>query len=173
VTFRNAETLQEFRHLDMIHYPDSTGRFPHIPEIVGDGPEKNKLTDLAETLSVTHRVRFLGKTRRHRALAYMRASDVFVLHTGYEGFSHVLLEAMMVSTPVITTPVCGNPELVIHEENGLLVEQGNLESLTTQITRILKDSALRKHLVEGGIRAVQQYSWERLDRQTMEVLCGY
>jgi glycosyltransferase involved in cell wall biosynthesis len=141
--------------------------------IVGDGPEKNKLTDLAETLSVTHRVKFLGKAERHHALAYMRASDLFVLHTGYEGFSHVLLEAMMVGTPVMTTPVCGNPELVIHAENGLLVEQGNLESLRTQITGILHDPALRKRLVEGGIRAVQQYSWERLNRQTMEVLCGY
>jgi glycosyltransferase involved in cell wall biosynthesis len=141
--------------------------------IVGDGPEKNKLTDLAETLSVTHRVRFLGRLRRHHALAYMRASDVFVLQTGYEGFSHVLLEAMMVATPVITTPVCGNPELVTHEENGLLVEQGDLESLTNQIHRILNDPVLREHLVEGGIRSVQKYSWDRVSRQTMEVLCGY
>ena len=79
----------------------------------------------------------------------------------------------MVATPVITTPVCGNPELVTHEENGILVEQGDLESLTTQIHRILNDPDLREHLVERGIRSVQQYSWDRVSRQTMEVLCGY
>ncbi len=141
--------------------------------IIGDGPEKNKLTDLAENLSVTNRVTLLGKANRHHALACMQASDVFVLNTGYEGFSHVLLEAMMVGTPVITTSVCGNPELVIHEENGLLVEQGDLKMLKIQIQRLLNDSILQKQLAEEATRGIQKYSWDQLMRQTMEVLCAY
>jgi glycosyltransferase involved in cell wall biosynthesis len=141
--------------------------------VVGDGPEKNKLTDLAEHLSVAGRVRFFGKVKRYQALAYIKAADVFILNTRYEGFSHVLLEAMTLGTPVMTTPVCGNPELVCHEQNGLLVEQGNPDLLAAGITRVLGDAALRKQLIEGGEKTIQQYSWDRLIRQTTEVLCGY
>lgn len=141
--------------------------------VIGDGPEKNKLTDLAMHLSVTRRVRFFGKLKRYDALAYIKAADVFVLNTQYEGFSHVLLEAMTIGIPVITTPVCGNPELVHHEQNGLLVEQDNVEEVVTQIARALHDNALRERLIQGGRKAVQQYSWELLIRQTMEVLCDY
>lgn len=140
--------------------------------VVGDGPEKNKLTDFAVRLNVAHRVFFCGKLKRCQALAYIKAADVFVLNTQYEGFSHVLLEAMTVGTPVITTPVCGNPELVAHGQNGLLVEQGNSDLLAAGITSVLENAALRKQLIEGGKRSVQQYSWEPLIRQTTEVLGG-
>lgn len=147
--------------------------------IVGDGPEKNKLTELADTLSLTQRVEFIGKTDRTLVLAYIRASDVFVLNTGYEGFSHVLLEAMMVGTPVITTSVCGNPELVTHQENGILVApcdrtqdcQGNVEELRASIMTLLQDASLREKVIEGGKQTVKHYSWDRLLQQTVNVLC--
>ncbi len=138
--------------------------------ILGDGPEKNTLTTLAENLNVANRVKFTGKTERRQVLSYLRAADIFVLNTAYEGFSHVLLEAMMVGIPVMTTSVCGNPELVTHEKNGILIDYGNSELLVTQIRNMIHDEALRKRLVEGGKQTVQQFSWERLLRQTLESL---
>jgi glycosyltransferase involved in cell wall biosynthesis len=140
--------------------------------IVGDGPEKNKLTDLAESLSVTNRVKFLGKTDRLQVLEYIKASDIFVLNTGYEGFSHVLLEAMMVGTPVITTAVCGNPELITHQKNGLLVEPHS-DDLFEHIDCLLQNVSLQKRLSEAGKAVGQQYTWERLLQETTEVLCDY
>lgn len=138
--------------------------------IVGDGPEKNTLTELARNLSVWHRTKFLGKVSRNQGFAYMKASDVFVLNTAYEGFSHVLLEAMMVGIPVITTSVCGNPELVTTEKNGILVQHGNMAELQEQLERVLGDSELRKRLINGGKHTIQCFSWETLLRETLQAL---
>jgi glycosyltransferase involved in cell wall biosynthesis len=149
--------------------------------IVGDGPEKNKLTELAGALSVAHRIQFVGKAARRTTLAYLRAADLFVLNTGYEGFSHVLLEALQVGAPVITTTAGGNPELITHQENGLLIrpcpaaqdEAGNIAELRNQIERVLRDANLRQTLIEGGNRAIRRYTWDRLLDQTRDVLCGH
>lgn len=138
--------------------------------IIGDGPEKNKLTELAGLSNVTSRVKFLGKAGRPAVLRYVHAADLFVLYTGYEGFSHVLLEAMLVGTPVMTTPVCGNPELVAHNENGWFVPYGNFAELAKQICTVLNDQSLRERLREGGRLTAQRFTWEQLIRKTMELL---
>ncbi|PID60392.1 hypothetical protein CSB45_00255 [candidate division KSB3 bacterium] len=141
--------------------------------IVGDGPEKNRLTALAHDLKITQRVRFLGQVSREQGFAYMKASEAFVLNSAYEGFSHVLLEAMMLGVPVLTTSVCGNPELVTHQENGLLFPQGDLAAMKEQITSVLSDSALRERLTRGASCMILQTSWERLLRETLNVLCRF
>ncbi len=140
--------------------------------IVGAGPEKKNLSDVAETLKVTDRVKFLGKVDRNQVLSYLKASNIFVLNTRYEGFSHVLLEALMVGTPVITTPVCGNPELITHNLNGMLVECNNPEALAQQIAGLLCDTALQSQLIKEGKTALQRYSWERLLQETIRVING-
>lgn len=146
---------------------------PHVHLLViGDGPEKNRLTEFARTLSVTQRMKFIGKADRLDTLRYINAADAFVLNTGYEGFSHVLLEAMMVGTPVVTTPVCGNPELITHEKNGLLAPYGDTEVLMQQIQRLVADAELRAQLSTSGNVTVQLYSWQTLLQKTIEVLCG-
>lgn len=143
--------------------------------VIGDGPEKNKLTELARALSVTTHVQFWGKANRSQVLSCLRASDIFVLNTAYEGFSHVLLEAMMVGVPVITTPAGGNPELVAHLKNGILIEQNTGEELTKQLSNLLDNVSLQTKLIEEGKAAAQRYSWDRLLQQTIGVLlrvCG-
>lgn len=138
--------------------------------ILGDGPEKNTLTEIAEQSRVAHRVIFGGTAERELVLAAMRAADVFVLNTRYEGFSHVLLEAMAVGTPIITTNVCGNPELVTHEQNGILVAPGDIEALRRQIQRVLTQSSFRQSLIIAGRKTINALAWERLLMQTQLIL---
>lgn len=138
--------------------------------ILGDGPEKKRLTEIAEAFNVTHRVIFGGKAERDMTLAAMQAADAFVLNTHYEGFSHVLLEAMAVGTPVITTNVCGNPELVTHEQNGLLVAPGDLEGLRAAIQRVLTQPAFRQSLIDASRETIHNLTWERLLTQTQPIL---
>lgn len=139
--------------------------------IVGDGPEKNSLTELTQTLNLTAQIHFLGQLEREQVLAYLRASDLFVLNSDTEGFSHVILEAMMVGAPLIATNVGGNPELVRHQVNGLLIPPGSLEELETQIDRMLQDAQLREQLAVGGRRTGQTFSYDALYQQTVQVLC--
>jgi len=140
--------------------------------IVGDGPEKSNLMKLTQTLHAIECIRFVGHTDRQHVLTYLKASDLFVLNSSTEGFSHVLLEAMMAGMPVIATAVGGNPELVTHQENGILIAHGNFEELKEQIYRGVHDRALREKLIKGTRKIEQNYSWERLLQQTMKVLGG-
>ena len=78
---------------------------------------------------------------RAEVLGWIRAADVFVLNSRYEGLSHVLIEAMTLGTPVIATDAGGNPTLVAHGETGLLVPPGDDASLLWALTAVSGDSA--------------------------------
>ncbi|HRH24711.1 MAG TPA: glycosyltransferase family 4 protein, partial [Candidatus Paceibacterota bacterium] len=87
--------------------------------IVGSGPEQEALTRLAhKKLGGAGFV--LGELPHADALAVMQAADVFALNTAYEGLSHLLIEALALGLPIITTPVGGNTELITHGKNGML-----------------------------------------------------
>lgn len=80
--------------------------------------------------------------------------DVKVLTTRREGLSQALLEAMSVGTPVITGAAGGTPELVGHEEHGLLYPPGDDAALARQLARMLDDAPLRRRLVEAARQRV-------------------
>ncbi|PIE32004.1 hypothetical protein CSA56_16755 [candidate division KSB3 bacterium] len=138
--------------------------------VVGDGPEKNRLTELSAMLNVAELVHFTGQLSRDGVLRALRAADLFVLNSSIEGFSHVLLESMMVGTPVIATAVGGNPELIAHGENGVLIASGNDEELITQLRRMLSEPQLRITLSENGRQTAARYSWDTLLQDTLCVL---
>ena len=90
-------------------------------EVIGDGVSKNDLVAHAAALGIADRVTFPGALPRPDMAARIKASDVFVLNTSYEGLSHQLIEVMSIGTPIVTTNVGGNPELIRHRETGMLV----------------------------------------------------
>jgi glycosyltransferase involved in cell wall biosynthesis len=80
--------------------------------IVGDGPERARLEDVARSSGCAARVRFVGQLPRAEALGWAKASDVFVLNSSYEGLSHTLLEVMSLDIPALAWAVGGNRELI-------------------------------------------------------------
>ena len=80
--------------------------------VVGDGPDRARLQELAETLD--GRVQFTGLLAQAQVHRMMFAADGMVLYSGYEGLSHVLLESLHMGTPVLASDVGGNPEVVRH-----------------------------------------------------------
>lgn len=116
--------------------------------IIGEGPEENKLKVQSKKLKVENSVKFLGKLNHDEVLKYMRAADMFVLNTGYEGLAHVLIEAMQVGLPVIATRVGGNPEVVDDGQTGIIVEYNNREQLKTAIIKLWHNRALANDLSE-------------------------
>jgi glycosyltransferase involved in cell wall biosynthesis len=90
-------------------------------QVAGDGPELARLQTLTEMLGVSDQVEFLGRVGRVELAALMRAADYVALYSGYEGLSHTLLESLREGTPVIASDKGGNPEVVRHGVNGLLV----------------------------------------------------
>ena len=90
----------------------------------GDGPDRLKLEQLAQTLGVSDHCRFLGALNREQVRDRMQLSDVFVLSSLHETFGVVVGEAMACGKPVISTR-CGGPEFIVNEQNGVLVEVAN------------------------------------------------
>ncbi len=73
-----------------------------------------------------------------------------MLNTAYEGLSHHLIEAMALGTPIVTTPVGGNPELITDCVEGLLVPVNDVAALDAAVSRILQDASLRERLSAAG-----------------------
>ncbi|MCC6738487.1 MAG: glycosyltransferase family 4 protein [Planctomycetia bacterium] len=138
--------------------------------VVGDGPERARLEAQAAAAGLTQRVIFTGEVAQDRVPAYLRASDVFALFTGYEGLSHVLLEAQLAGLPSVATRKGGNPEVIRHGENGLLVEYGDEPGLGDALVRLAGDEALRAKLAENARRASVEFDWSRLMEKTTAVL---
>ncbi|MBF0128018.1 MAG: glycosyltransferase family 4 protein, partial [Magnetococcales bacterium] len=98
------------------------GALPFLPEvhlvIVGEGPERGALEQLALRLGVADRVRFAGLQPRERMPLWFNGADALVLASDREGWANVLLEAMACGTPVLATPVWGTPEVVNSPDAG-------------------------------------------------------
>src|SRR3990167_2906275 len=88
----------------------------------------------------------LSNAPKEKLLLYLRAADLFVLNTSYEGFSHQILEAMALGVPIVTTDAGGNPELIEDGKEGFLVKFNDKEALKTKILEILKNPELAQKL---------------------------
>lgn len=119
--------------------------------VAGDGDMQAEWTAHAARLGLADRVRFLGNVPHARIPLLIRAADVFVLNSEYEGLSHTLLEVMNLGTPIVASNVCGNPEVIEDGVNGLLVDPRRPESLRAAVERLLADPALAESFARAGL----------------------
>jgi colanic acid/amylovoran biosynthesis glycosyltransferase len=130
-------------------------------EIVGDGPERARLERAADRLGAD--VAFHGALPQEHVLPlYRRAAVVclpcVVASTGdRDGLPTSLLEAMALGAPVVSTPVGGIPELVVHERTGLLVPERDPEALADALQRLLVNPGFAAELTERGRTHVESY----------------
>jgi len=141
--------------------------------IVGIGPEKPRLENLALALGTHGRVRFLGQVPFNELVAEYRNATVFALPTSQEGFGIVFLEAMASSLPIIAGEGGAVPEVVEAGVSGLLVEPDDDAGVSDALTRVLTDRDLRVSLSQAGLARVRRYDAPIVARQFLEALeCG-
>ena len=119
--------------------------------IAGDGPEEDAWKQQALDLGLGARAHFLGNVPYERIPLFIRAAEVFVLNSEYEGLSHTLLEVQALGTPIVCTGVCGNPEVVEDGVSGMLVPTRSPGELAGALSRVLGDSGLRARFVGAGL----------------------
>ncbi len=128
--------------------------------IAGEGDQQERLGELIRSLHREDRIRLLGFQPDTTSL--YEAFDVFALSSLREGLPNVVLEAMAMGIPVVATRVAGVPRLIRPEENGLLVDLGDIEELGSSLGRLLTDGELRDRLGGSGRRTVEErFSFER------------
>jgi glycosyltransferase involved in cell wall biosynthesis len=137
------------------------GRHAFHALMVGGGRRQEEMRDLAGSLGLGERVHFLGNRRDVPEL--LGAMDIFVLPSHSEGVSLAVLEAMAAGLPVIVSAVGGLPEIIHHEETGLLIPPKDAEALAGSLARLLENPDLAKRLGEKAREHIQEkYSLERL-----------
>jgi|TARA_Y100000031_G_scaffold70041_1_gene77703 glycosyltransferase involved in cell wall biosynthesis len=164
--------LTPWKGVDMLIeiMPDLVKKYQEINlVVVGQGPEFNNLKQLAQNINMQNHIIFTGKLDRFQIVDYLRASDVFVLNTNYEGMSHCLLEAMKMETPIITTSAGGNPETIKDKETGLLVDYRDKEQWLKAINNLLDDPDLAKRLANQAKQDLKRFSWSKLVQETINV----
>jgi glycosyltransferase involved in cell wall biosynthesis len=125
--------------------------------IVGDGPERSRLEALARQRQLADRVYFAGQRSKEETFGLMSACDLFVLNSTYEGFPHVVLEAMSAGLPVVATEVGGTPELVRDGENGLLIAANANGALSKTLMKLVTSSEERQRLAAGAQETTQRF----------------
>jgi glycosyltransferase involved in cell wall biosynthesis len=129
--------------------------------VAGDGDMLEPWKQLARELGFEQRAHFLGNVPYAQIPSYIRAADVFVLNSEYEGLSHTLLEVSAIGTPIVCTSAGGNPEVVEDDVNGLLVPPRDPNALRGAIARVLADPALGERLVRASLARMDRYSREK------------
>ena len=151
--------------------PQLQQSFPDVVlYIAGSGPEQEHLEAVVQETDMSSSVHLLGSVPHHMLMQYVRAADCFVLNTGYEGLSHQLLEVLAVGTPIVTTNIGGNPELIKHDETGLLVPYDDASALKDAITRMLSNENDAMRMTQNGKEFVAAFTVKRMVDGTKEVL---
>jgi glycosyltransferase involved in cell wall biosynthesis len=133
-------------HYDLIEaWPQVLEEFPDAQLLlVGDGPEREGLKQLAKQLGCVDSVVFAGE--RDDVPNLLDAMDIFVFPSHYEGLPGALIEAMIAGLPVIATPVDGNAELIDHKRTGLFVDPHSGDQIAVKIKYVLKEESIKKRL---------------------------
>ena len=136
--------------------------------IVGEGPEREALGQLARRVGVADQVRFLG-SRPHAMLPEVYgAADALVLASSREGWANVLLEAMACGTPVVASNIWGNPEVVRTPASGVLMEQNTPEGIACAVRTLFANLPAR-----AATRAYsERFSWDDTTRAQIALFRG-
>jgi len=121
-------------------------------KIIGGGPYQQSLIKLVNKLGVSENVVFLGPTSTETVFKELSTADIFLLTPKSkkteieEGIPVVMMEAGLAGLPVISSRLSGIPELIDHEQNGLLINQGDYKNLANLILGLREKPGERKRL---------------------------
>lgn len=143
-------------------------------EIVGDGPQRKHLTQLAHDLGVADRVLFTGMIDPEQVADRLMAGSIFILASSMEGRPNVILEAMAAEVPVVASDIPGVRELVGDDERGLLFQVGDAVQLASLIQRLVKDDGLAARLTGSAKQWLrdQGLTWDNTARRYAEIFRG-
>jgi colanic acid/amylovoran biosynthesis glycosyltransferase len=133
-----------------------------VLEIIGDGPEREKLVYLTEALGLADSVTLAGRLDSMEVKARLESCDIFLLPSLSEGISNAALEAMAMELPVISTRSGGMDELISDGQNGLLLDCYAPDQIANSIRRLARDAELQRDLGKNARQTIlDEFSIER------------
>jgi D-inositol-3-phosphate glycosyltransferase len=151
---------------------------PHYLIVIGGDPDSDeqkmtaemaRLKQLCGELNICDMILFIGKRSQDILPYYYSAAELLVMPSHYESFGMVALESMACGTPVVASRVGGLAYLVQDGINGYSVPDGDIETLSDQITLLLREPAHRQMLGRQAVAYAQDYAWEKIARRMSDL----
>jgi glycosyltransferase involved in cell wall biosynthesis len=140
--------------------------------IMGEGPERALLENLARSLGIADRVHLPGQLANPQPV--LNGADVFVLSSRHEGFPNALLEAMALGIPVVAFQSVGVDAIIRDGVDGIIVPNSDVGLLSAAIDRLLQDILLRRRLGAAARNVLDRFSlqtvldsWDRALRSVL------
>lgn len=136
--------------------------------VVGEGPQRPVLEEMAKRLGIAGQVTFTGFVSEVRSL--MADLDLLVISSLWEGFGLTAVEAMALGVPVVSTEVGGLPEVVLHGETGLLAPPANSAALAKSMIWVLEHPEATAEMVKKASNVVcEKFTAQVMARRTEEL----
>ncbi len=140
--------------------------------IVGDGPNRKNLEELAKRIGEGAKIKIAGQLKREQVLEILKESHIFVLITDYEAFPYTTIEAMSRGLAIIISDVGGAPE-AIDENCGILVKKGDKGALKTALERLIADIDLAKKMGQAARKkAEKEFSLKKVIERVEGIYAG-
>ncbi|MEZ5550316.1 MAG: glycosyltransferase [Pseudomonadales bacterium] len=128
--------------------------------LIGIGQDESKLRELASRLGILAKVRFLGFVQDMRQV--YPALDLVVQSSYTEGMPNVILESLLLNTPVIATAVGGTQEIIVNQQHGVLIPSGDVSALVAAMGEFLENRDRHRIMAcEGGARIRKDFDHNR------------
>ena len=185
----NGIDIEIFRHIDISRVPHRIISVAHLKKVkgldylikampavlkdfpdaefvlVGDGPERKNLENLAHSLGLGGRVKFKGALPHSQVAQELAKAEVFVLPSLAEGFGIAVVEAMAAGLPVIASRVGGITDIIQHNHNGLLIEPESPQAIADAVIKLFTNPGLAQTLTQNARRNTNRYSWQNISEK--------
>lgn len=137
--------------------------------ILGEGNKKNDLVQYANSLNITDKIIFMGF--QENPYVYMEKALFVVLSSKFEGTPNVILESLACGTPVVSFDCFTGPSEIINDrENGLLIEDQNIEKLTEGMNLMFTDEKLYANCKLNAAASIDKFSLENIGSHWLQYL---
>lgn len=151
-------------------FAEVADRHPDVGLVIGgDGAAREDLIERAKALDLGGRVVLPGRLDRGQVAWAMANAEVFTLPSRVEPFGIVVIEALRGGRPVVVSSRGGAPEIVRHEQEGLVADPFDAAAFGEAIDRLLADAALARRLAAAGRARVEDFSWDTVAGQYAEL----
>jgi len=131
-----------------------------ILEIVGDGPDKEKLVSLARNLGIDGKVLFTGRKENSSLPAIYNNFTIFAALSNSESFGVVAIEAMACQCPLVVSDADGFAEVVTDGYTGFIVPRKNADAAASALQKFIDNPELRKKFgTRGRAEVLKKYDW--------------
>jgi glycosyltransferase involved in cell wall biosynthesis len=153
----------DFLILACTNLPEETSVY-----IVGDGEEKNNLTELIVRFSLEKKIYLVGRVENTKK--YLLGFDIFTLTSRTEALPYTVLEAGLAGLPVVASRIGGIPEIIESEKSGILVQVGDIEKISKSLKNLVLEPQKRANLGQALQQKVEQdFSLQKMISETEKI----